>query len=987
MSFKTKKLKAWLAVVAAVALTGAAAVPANAGALPTVTADQTVIHSGEQVTFNFTGNPSTHDALFVNGNFFTDGDVADTPNPFDWSSFGCGADATITMRVYNEFYNGSSQPDWNTAYASSVDVTFAGDGSSTPCFGDPITATADQTIIHSGESVVFSTNADGANLAAFFVDGQFWNGGRVDKTPNPFDWGYFGCGSDVVGTYRVYDQPFDENGNPPDWNTPYAATVDVTFAGDGSSDACFGADAGNPFSFDASDVYEGQTVNLDVANVDTSQYAFCFEVDGAILYCGPGGNSSPGSQPISWDALTSMLAAGYKDLTQTHTVSITTYLMTDMDQVNGVPLNGVDPKYTSTITVHPAGAKANPWAWNASQISDGETATLTYAGQPSSEIGCWAVDGVAYDCGPMNSTDDNVLTWSDIQDMLTNYGLDTSVQHTFTAVSYDPADVDQSTYLPLTGVTALYQADITWMPSAVVNPWAWDASQISTGETANLSYTGDPGSEVGCWLVDGVAYGCQPVGSAFSDPYSWGDIEGMLGDWWSLDTSVQHTLTAASYSVNDIDQGTGLPATGATALYQADITWIPAPEVNPWTWSKDTIDKGETVELTFQGNFSSYAECVTVDGVIGYCIPGGLGTPGAETVTWDQLTAVLQQAGMDLSVSHTIGLSAYLMSDMDQNTGAPLDGVDPKFVSEITINPAPPVVNPWAFDESVISENGNVNVSYAGNPGSEVGCWAIDGVVYGCEPVGQSGTNNMTWADFEGMLEQYSLDTSVQHTFSVMSYNDGDIDQGTGLPSTGATSLYQADITWMPGQVVVDPVPSGTYDVAPNGKGATLNWTPSQTATSYIVKVGGQVVTTLDSSAITYTLSGLVGPADDITVIAVNGNNQSVAASLTYVKKDYITLGGLTFKGDSAKLSSASKKALARYAALVAQHGFTEVEAKAYFKAAKGYTAKFVAKLQKTRAAAIRSYLLSQFKKLGASVKVIAKAGGKFNRYGVVSTR
>lgn len=109
-------------------------------------------------------------------------------------------------------------------------------------FGAPasalgITLTADKTVVQNGEGVTFTTNAPGLNYAAFFIGGEYWASGLVETTPNPFVWMMVAPCASVDVTYRVYSYSSDtadytDAATAALFGEPYAASVDVEFAGD-----------------------------------------------------------------------------------------------------------------------------------------------------------------------------------------------------------------------------------------------------------------------------------------------------------------------------------------------------------------------------------------------------------------------------------------------------------------------------------------------------------------------------------------------------------------------------------------------------------------------------------------------------------------------------------------------------------------------------------------------------------------------------------
>lgn len=296
--------------------------------------------------------------------------------------------------------------------------------------------------------------------------------------------------------------------------------------------------------------------------------------------------------------------------------------------------------------------------------------------------------------------------------------------------------------------------------------------------------------------------------------------------------------------------------------------------------------------------------------------------------------------------------------------------------------------NPWTLSANTISQGETISLSYNGQ-GSYASCYALDGLYIFCTPAQQINEEPVTWDQIEQIIVGLQQDPTVSHTFRFATFKLSDIENGTGKVKDGASPLYTADIEVFPaGGPTVEPVTTGSFSLDNSGKSATVNWTPSQGAVSYKVIVGGQTLATVDANVNSYTVPGLFGPADTISVVAVDGNgNESVATSLNYVKKGFIAVGGIKFLANSAKLTTATKKALREYAKTVAKHGFTSVHALAYFKNSAGYSTAFKKSLLKQRAAAISRYLKAAFKKLGVNVKVTAKPAGSKDRLGVVGTR
>lgn len=123
-----------------------------------------------------------------------------------------------------------------TSIAVAMSVGFA-----TPASAMATTLTADKTVVRNGESVTFTTNAPGENYAAFFTNGEYWDSGSIETTPNPFTWDIVGPCASVDVTYRIYNyaaETADESEATVAalFDQPYAASVDVRFAGDNTVD-------------------------------------------------------------------------------------------------------------------------------------------------------------------------------------------------------------------------------------------------------------------------------------------------------------------------------------------------------------------------------------------------------------------------------------------------------------------------------------------------------------------------------------------------------------------------------------------------------------------------------------------------------------------------------------------------------------------------------------------------------------------------------
>jgi hypothetical protein len=124
-----------------------------------------------------------------------------------------------------------------TTIAVAMSVGFA-----VPASAIAPTLTADKSVVQNGEGVTFTaTNIPVTYYAAFFIDGEYWDSGPIENTPNPFAWDIVQPCASVDVTYRIYNYE-TETADLSDaayaalFGEPYAASVDVEFAGDNTVD-------------------------------------------------------------------------------------------------------------------------------------------------------------------------------------------------------------------------------------------------------------------------------------------------------------------------------------------------------------------------------------------------------------------------------------------------------------------------------------------------------------------------------------------------------------------------------------------------------------------------------------------------------------------------------------------------------------------------------------------------------------------------------
>jgi hypothetical protein len=137
---------------------------------------------------------------------------------------------------------------------NAVGDSSAASGWGTPNIPGLIELSASTGSVSPGGSVSFSITSDPNNLTAMFFNGVMPEGffGPVWSVPNPTNWSMFPTCTDATVTLRIYDTT---DISAPTWNTPYAASVDVTWVGDPSWEGC----SSNQDSGGSSGIYKPST--------------------------------------------------------------------------------------------------------------------------------------------------------------------------------------------------------------------------------------------------------------------------------------------------------------------------------------------------------------------------------------------------------------------------------------------------------------------------------------------------------------------------------------------------------------------------------------------------------------------------------------------------------------------------------------------------------------------------------------------------------
>jgi outer membrane protein OmpA-like peptidoglycan-associated protein len=194
----------------------------------------------------------------------------------------------------------------------------------------------------------------------------------------------------------------------------------------------------------------------------------------------------------------------------------------------------------------------------------------------------------------------------------------------------------------------------------------------------------------------------------------------------------------------------------------------------------------------------------------------------------------------------------------------------------------------------------------------------------------------------------------------------GVIELPVTVTQDGASSTVIAHITVNPG----DP-----YNVTFGPSSSTktrVQWAGSLNATGYRVYVGGSAVATVGPTISSYDYAKLLGPNAVVAVQAIGGGGTfSHVVRATYRPGAPITIGTITFAGDSAKLTTSAKKALQKLAALVKAQGFTSLTIKGFTEKHAHGSIAFRKRLSAARAKAVTAFLTAEFKRLHVKVSFI----------------
>lgn len=198
----------------------------------------------------------------------------------------------------------------------------------------------------------------------------------------------------------------------------------------------------------------------------------------------------------------------------------------------------------------------------------------------------------------------------------------------------------------------------------------------------------------------------------------------------------------------------------------------------------------------------------------------------------------------------------------------------------------------------------------------------------------------------------------------------------TGLITVPVTVTQDGASTVVDALLTVNPAdPTGAYYGVISNTQTRLAWVGSAGATGYRIYVGGILEATVGPESGSYTIPRFLGPNAGITVQATgNEGTASNQVPAAYRSTGKVKVALVSFTGNSAKLSKKAKSTLRALARVLVAQGFTSATVDGFCGRKYPGSLRFRKRLSAARAAAVKAYLATQFKKL--HVKVSLKTVG-----------
>jgi outer membrane protein OmpA-like peptidoglycan-associated protein len=190
--------------------------------------------------------------------------------------------------------------------------------------------------------------------------------------------------------------------------------------------------------------------------------------------------------------------------------------------------------------------------------------------------------------------------------------------------------------------------------------------------------------------------------------------------------------------------------------------------------------------------------------------------------------------------------------------------------------------------------------------------------------------------------------------------------------------------------------PPAPYSVtwSPAKGGTLIQWAGSPGATGYQVWLGaapsepsaltrwnpGRLLGTTGPSTCSLFVPEYLGPGSAIYVVALGTPTSSLPGVGVYTASvTPVQMGTVRFTGNSSRLTPATKRALKRYASLMATQRFTSLKVSGYTAAHDHGSKAFRRRLSLKRAKNVKAYLASEFKRLHVRVSITTAGYGGTN--------
>ena len=325
---------------------------------------------------------------------------------------------------------------------------------------------------------------------------------------------------------------------------------------------------------------------------------------------------------------------------------------------------------------------------------------------------------------------------------------------------------------------------------------ATDDSSIARGDTVNLSKDFfDGNGQCVAVFIDGEFEASADAGAdgpgSVSTPYTYEDLITLYG----LDNTVEHTIEWRIFGQTcaSIDESTATPAGTASVTLEPDVSTVGADVASAALGDEINVDLD-----WFDGTNQCFA--LYIDEVLEYSetLSESAG-PGTDSYayTWDSLIDVYN---LDPSVSHTFEWRIYngACVDIDVSTATPMD------TASVTLDALAPSIDVSTPDVAP-GESATIDATWA-DPTQCVALFIDDefimwNMMSETDTFGSSSTTNTWrgWVDFIESVTGDAVDLSVDHTITMLLYDDAQADPDNCLegasPTIDLLSVDRIDLT------------------------------------------------------------------------------------------------------------------------------------------------------------------------------------------------